>query len=43
LECYLNLANALEKDGQKEESDRISMKCLDEFDKKDAELRIKNN
>lgn len=39
MECYLNLANNLEKQGQKEEADLLYNECLENFDKKDAQLK----
>lgn len=36
LECYLNLAQQLEKAGKKEEADKLFEECLENFEKKDA-------
>jgi len=39
MECYLNLANNLENQGLKEESDALYNECMDNFNKKDAEMK----
>ena len=39
MECYLNLASNLEKQGKKEEADILYNECLENFDKKDAQMR----
>jgi tetratricopeptide (TPR) repeat protein len=39
MECYLNLANNLEKQGQKQEADDLYTECLENFDKKDAQMK----
>ena len=36
MECYLNLAGNLEKQGNKEEAEKLYSQCLENFDKKDA-------
>ena len=39
MECYLNLAGNLEKQGNKEEADKLYAQCLENFDKKDAQMK----
>jgi hypothetical protein len=36
MECYLNLAANLEKQGHKTEAEKLYTECLENFDKKDA-------
>jgi hypothetical protein len=39
MECYLNLANNLESQGNQEESDALYKECMDNFMIKDAEMK----
>jgi len=43
MECYLNLAQLLEKKGQKDEAEDLFNECLENFDKKDAEMKKNMN
>ena len=42
MECYLNLANNLESQGNQEESDALYKECMDNFMIKDAEMKQKD-